>query len=212
MAWSTRGSSPSMAWAIRRRPAVLRDAVHPGRQPRRRSRDSTPTRPGSDDPGGPLCTAEAACAGFSTSATRWTMPTAAACCTATKPDNSWSAVRRDAGRRLGARRGRPAVLLAHSSRGRSRPLIPSTSAMASGLSPAQSWGTPLGHPGSNASRSTCSTGAAGRAVRTLTIARPLSGFCANRAGRRSEMIGGDFGDRPGPRPAERRSEHLRGTT
>ena len=69
---------------LRRRPAVLRHAVHPGRQPQgghralpRRRRPGA--RPGPAGAGA----AQAAAAGSSTSATRWPTPTAGACCTAT---------------------------------------------------------------------------------------------------------------------------------
>ena len=69
---------------LRRRPAVLRHAVHQGRQPQGRDR-AVPRggrpgpRPGRADAGA----ARAAAAGSSTSATRSPTPTAAACCTAT---------------------------------------------------------------------------------------------------------------------------------
>ena len=48
--WSTRGSSRSTAWARTRRPAVLRHAVHPRRQPQggHRALPSTTSRPGRD--------------------------------------------------------------------------------------------------------------------------------------------------------------------
>ncbi len=84
-AWSIRASCRSTAWAIRRRPAVLRHAVHPRRQPARkpieqlsRQRRGRPTRPAANVVG----VAQAAAAGSSMSATPSTTPTAAACCTA----------------------------------------------------------------------------------------------------------------------------------
>ena len=69
---------------LRRRPAVLRHAVHPRRQPqgghrplprRRVARRTTPA--------GGRWSCASCCGGSSTSATRSTTPTAAACCTAT---------------------------------------------------------------------------------------------------------------------------------
>ena len=68
---------------VRRRPAVLRDAVHPGRQPEGGDRAVPRRRGRRHDPGRVAGVAQAACGGSSTSATRSSTPTAAACCTAT---------------------------------------------------------------------------------------------------------------------------------
>ena len=102
-AWSTRGSSRSTGWAIRRRPALLRDAVHPGREPRRGDR-AVPrgsTRPAAT-PAVARWSSGSCCAGSSTSATPWPMPTAGGCSTATSSRQRHARpVRRDPGRRLG---------------------------------------------------------------------------------------------------------------
>ena len=78
---------------LRRRPAVLRDAVHPGRQPQGGDRAIPRRRGAPARPRPPLArAAQAACGGSSTSATPSTTPTAGACSTATSSRaTSWSA-------------------------------------------------------------------------------------------------------------------------
>ena len=69
---------------LRRRPAVLRDAVHQGGQPQGRHR-ATSTRPTSrgETRGSGSWRSASCCVGSSTSATRWPTRTAGASCTAT---------------------------------------------------------------------------------------------------------------------------------
>ena len=68
---------------LRRRPPVLRDAVHRGRQPHARpSGDYHATKHPGPDPASTRSSATC-CTGSSTSATRSPTPTAGACCTAT---------------------------------------------------------------------------------------------------------------------------------
>ena len=67
-----------------RRPALLRDAVHPRRQPQGGHRSFSRRRDAEDTtPAGGRWSCASCCGGSSTSATPSTMPTAAACCTAT---------------------------------------------------------------------------------------------------------------------------------
>ena len=69
---------------LRRRPALLRHAVHQGRQPQGGHRP-LPRRRGAEDttPAAGRWSCASCCGGSSTSATRSSTPTAAACCTAT---------------------------------------------------------------------------------------------------------------------------------
>ena len=69
---------------LRRRPALLRDAVHPGRQPQGGDR-AVPRRRGPERTtrAGGRWSCASSCGGSSTSATRSTTPTAGASCTAT---------------------------------------------------------------------------------------------------------------------------------